>query len=165
LLSPALVPSSGFKVQGSLACRSIRGVTLVAKLCGRWDLRLAIPIVHLYFCEFFLLEKPSLNDDPHSKLITKANGIVRRQRQAMAADDGRQTWDPYRIVRGTASLQTGCCAALCNNACDSHKCKPGTGIPIHRSDLPIDFVLAFRPCVSSATSFERSVGVGRGHDL
>jgi hypothetical protein len=71
----------------------------------------------------------------------------------------------YRIVHGTASLQTGCCAALCNNACDSHKCKPGTGTPIHRSDLPIDFVLAFRPCVSSATSFGRSVGVGRGRDL
>jgi hypothetical protein len=71
----------------------------------------------------------------------------------------------YHIVHGTASLQTGCCAALCNNACDSHKCKLGTGTPIHRSDLPIDFVLAFRPCVSSATSFGRSVGVGRGRDL
>jgi hypothetical protein len=38
--------------------------------------RLAIPIGHLYFCEVFHLGKPSLNDDPHSKPITKANGVV-----------------------------------------------------------------------------------------
>src|ERR1700730_10278244 len=41
----------------------------------------------------------------------------------------------YHIVRGTASLQTGCCAPLCYNACDGHKCKPRTGTPIHFSDL------------------------------
>ena len=59
---------------------------------GVGGLRLAIPIVHLYFCELFHLGKPSLNDDPHSKPITKANGVVRRQLQTMAA--GRQTWNP-----------------------------------------------------------------------
>ena len=61
---------------------------------GVGSLRLSIPIGHLYLCEYFHLGKPSLNDDPHSKPITKANGVVRRQLQAMAADDGRQTWDP-----------------------------------------------------------------------
>jgi hypothetical protein len=71
----------------------------------------------------------------------------------------------YRIVRGTASLQTGCCAPLCKNACDGHKCKPRTGTPIHFSDLLVDFVLAFRRRVSLATSFERPVGVGLGRDL
>jgi hypothetical protein len=82
------------RVQGSLACRSIRGGALAAKLSGVGSLRLAVPIGHLYFCEIFYLGKLSLNDDPHSKPITKANGVVRRQLQAMAADDVRQTWDP-----------------------------------------------------------------------
>jgi hypothetical protein len=59
-----------------------------------WRLRLAIPMALLYFYEFFHLGNPFLNDNPHSKPITKANGVVRRQLQAMAADDGRQTWDP-----------------------------------------------------------------------
>jgi hypothetical protein len=54
-----------------------------AKLCsaGVGSLKLAIPIEHLYLREFFHLGKPSLNDDPHSKPITKANGVVRRQLQ------------------------------------------------------------------------------------
>jgi hypothetical protein len=43
---------------------------------GVESLRLAIPIGHLYFCEVFHLGKPSLNDDPHSKPIAKANGVV-----------------------------------------------------------------------------------------
>jgi hypothetical protein len=38
--------------------------------------RLTIPIGHLYFCEVFHLGKPLLNDDPHSKPITKAIGFV-----------------------------------------------------------------------------------------
>jgi hypothetical protein len=66
----------------------------------------------------------------------------------------------YRVFHGTAFLQTGLCAAVRINACDGYKREPGTGTPIRRSDLPIDFVLAFRRCVSSATSFERPVGVG-----
>src|SRR5580693_6495453 len=91
--------------------------------------------------------------------LKKANGVVLRQR-AVAADYGRKHGPRYRVFCGTAFLQTGCCTPLCNNACGGHKCWPCTGTPIHLSDLPTDFVLAFRRCVSSATSFERAVGVG-----
>src|ERR1700722_5259043 len=80
-----------------------------------------------------------------------------RQRRPMT---GAKHGTPYRIVRGTAPLQTRCCAPLCNHACDGYKCKPCTGPPIHFSDFLVDFVLAFRRRVSSATSFERPVGVG-----
>src|ERR1700722_10492838 len=60
----------------------IRGGALAEKLCGCvGSLRLAIPIGHLYFCEFFRLGKLFRNDDHHSKPITKANGVVRRQLQ------------------------------------------------------------------------------------
>jgi hypothetical protein len=37
---------------------------------------------------------------------------------------------------------------------------PWTGTPIHLSDFLFDGVLAFWRCDSSATSFERPVGVG-----
>src|ERR1700686_247075 len=96
--------------------------------------------------------------------------ILQRSQQPMQLSDTNcRQWrpmtdaehgPPYRIFRGTAFLQTGCRAHLCNNACDGHKCKPCTGTPIHLSDLLIDFVLAFRRCVSSTPSFERPVGVG-----
>ena len=37
-----------------------------------WSRTLAIPMAHLYFCDFFHLGNPFLNDDPHSKPITKS---------------------------------------------------------------------------------------------
>jgi NAD(P)-dependent dehydrogenase (short-subunit alcohol dehydrogenase family) len=49
---------------------------------------------------------------------------------------------------------------IASNACDGHKCKPCTGTPIRFGDFLIDFVLAFRRRVCSATSFERPVRVG-----
>src|ERR1700730_16548289 len=90
----------------------------------------------------------------------KPMALPNGQPEAMATDDGRQTWDPLPCVRRAASWQTGCCAPLCNDACDGRKCRPCTGTPIHFSDLLVDFVLAFRRRVSSATSFEWPVGVG-----
>jgi hypothetical protein len=127
---------------------------------GVGSLRLAIPIGHLYFCELFHLGKLSQNDDPHSKPITKPMALSDANCRQWRLMTGAKHGTLYRIVRGTASLQTGCCAPLCNNACDGHKCKPCTGTTIHFSDLLVDFVLAFRRRVSSATSFERPVGVG-----
>ena len=56
---------------------------------------MGILIRHLYFCECFRLEKVSLNGVYHSKRRQKPQkpmAIVRRQLQAVAADDGRQTW-------------------------------------------------------------------------
>jgi hypothetical protein len=106
-MDPGLVSSVLAPHRRSIALAGSRAEFRVPLLVGRYaevhsqrssagvgSLRLAIPIGHLYFCEFFHLGKPSLNDDPHSKPITKSNGVVRRQLQAMAADDGRQTWDP-----------------------------------------------------------------------
>jgi hypothetical protein len=57
---------------------------------------MGILIRRLFFCECFHLEKVSLNSVYHSKPTAKAAqkpmAVVRRQLQAVAADDGRQTW-------------------------------------------------------------------------
>jgi hypothetical protein len=73
----------------------IRGGAIAEKLCRYvGSLRLAIPIGHLYFSEFFRLGKLFQNDDHHSKPITKPMALSDANCRAMAADDGRQTWDP-----------------------------------------------------------------------